>query len=421
MLAFLSCVLLPCIRFMCPPNKMSMNRHFRKQHKMYDPRLEKSDAAAHKAKKEAKERQQKADGDDDNDDEQAEEGAEDEDGTSQPKKRKKGKAGSTAQRRPSKATRIKTEDGKAESGASQAASSSGAAPPPTPRKRQKMNDHSTSKTWQDDADLQRNAPTTPVWQQQLPSSGSSAYSSSSSSSTSPTTTSLSSSSSSSSSTSSSSPPATSLEALTFSSSPSSSSSLTTRNRLSSVVYPYNLMAAMREFGGFLAHFVRLNWNLLAGQVRRLSQTNDLGRLVAQLHILNDHGHTVRFHTAAGLISDNDGVCTTRAGSTETATRIRGAQYEVAVECRECQRRVMEVLVVGRHYVLMADLGVREMTVEEYAGNQQRTGYRLPPHPTEPGVMRLDGDVFDAPRRDMEARYAQWYAAYGVQQPPRPRM
>ena len=351
---------------------MSMNRHYREQHRMFDPRIDSTKSEA------SSERGEKAEHDDSGNSD-----------TSPRNKRRKQKQAATPRKAvktaQGKTPHIKTEEGKEERHT----------PPATPRTRQKMSDHSTSKTWQEHAHLQRNAPTTPVWQQ-VPSSNLSAYSSSSSSS-------------------SSTPSSDHIFAASPATTPTSSHNVT-RTRLSSIVYPYNLMSAMRDFGGFLGHFVRLNWNLLARQVQALSQTNDLGRLVAQVHMHNTHRHTVRFQTAAGLISDNDGACPARCGETETATRIRGVQYEVAMECRDCNRRRMDVLLVGRHYVLTDDMEVREMTLDEYAADQQRTGYRLPHNPAHVGVMTLEGDQFEELRAEMEARYAQWYTAHGMRPP-----
>ena len=371
--------------FMCPPNKMTMNRHYREQHHMFDPRL----------------------------DEKGESG---EDASPRSSKRRKARQPSnTAAARKAAKTgtghtpHVKAEEG-GPSGKEEAPSAS------TPRRRQKMSEHSTSKTWRDHAALQSHAPTTPVWQ--LPPSDSSAYSSSSSSHASSSSSHTSSPSSSSSSPASSASSPSDEQEQAFVSLPPSSSAEVTRNRLRSVVYPYNLMSAMRGFGSFLFQFIRLHWNLLASQVGRLSQSNDLGRLVAQLHIHNTHEHTVRIQTAAGLISDNDGVCPTRRESTEVATRMRGVRYEVSIECRECNRRRMDVLQCGRHYTLLDSLELREMSADEYAEDGRRTRYALPEDATSVGVMRLEGDVFEEARGEMEARYRRWYAA---QQAPRDRM
>jgi len=398
--------------FMCPANLGTMNRHYREQHHMFDPR---------KAKAEGKEREEKAQQDDGNNNNNS--GS---DNTSPRGKRKSQRPSTTKPRKTAKTVKgatphIKTEDGGGSSGGKAEKTSQAS----TQRTRQRMVAHSTSMTWSQHAHLQRQAPTTPVWLE-APSSDSSAYPSSSSSAAS----------SSSSSSSSASLASSDHDPTHASASTAASAHNVTRTRLSSVVYPYNLMSAMREFGGFLAHFVRLNWNILAGQVRRLSQTNDLGRLVAQLHILNAHCHTVRFQTAAGLISDNDGVCSARSGCTETATRIRGVSYEVVVECKECGHRRMHVLTVGLHYVLTGGLEIRPMTAAEYAVNQEQTGYRLPAEGTTVGVMRLEGDVMEQLRREMNVRHemddarqeaenarqemARWNAMYAMQ-PPRSRM
>ena len=400
-------------RFMCPPNTMSMNRHYREQHHMFDPRFNTGAANTPCTKAEANQQQQQPDDTTDNNTENNDDDDDDDDSVSPPRqnrrrRKKRGNAATTPRKAAKKAggntphVSVKTEADDGSGGKAERE-----VPPTTPRRRQKMSDHSTNKTWQEHADLQRHAPTTPVWQVSPGSSGSSACSSSSSAASLPIDESFASSSL---------PSSDHGYSSMHAASSSSCQHNVTRTRLSSVVYPYNLMSAMREFGGFLAHFVRLNWNLLAGQVQRLSQTNDLGRLVAQVHIHNTHQHPVRFQTAAGLISDNDGVCTARSGATETATRIRGVKYEVAMECRECNRRRMDVLLVGRHYILTDDMAIREMTVDEYEANQRRTGYRLPRNPTTVGVMRLEGDVLEGLRAEMEARYADWYTAQGMQPP-----